>query len=108
VLQSAFRLAASPRSFNNEVGVPLTILDADEDTEVLVAEIGTGAIGEIAMLCGIARPAVGVVTAVGPAHLETFGSLQGVARGKAELVEALPPAAWRSSTWMIASSRRSR
>lgn len=91
VLRSAFRLAASPRSFNNEIGVPLTILGAAEDTEVLVAEIGAGVIGEIAMLCGIARPDVGVVTAVGPAHLETFGSLQGVARGKAELVEALPP-----------------
>ena len=91
VLRSAFRLAASPRSFNNEIGVPLTILGADEDTEVLVAEIGAGAIGEVAMLCGIARPDVGVVTAVGPAHLETFGSLQGVARGKAEIVEALPP-----------------
>jgi UDP-N-acetylmuramoyl-tripeptide--D-alanyl-D-alanine ligase len=91
VLRSAFRLAASPRSFNNEIGVPLTILGADEDTEVLVAELGAGAVGEIAMLCGIARPDVGVVTAVGPAHLETFGSLEGVARGKAELVEALPP-----------------
>ena len=91
VLRSAFRLAASPRSFNNEIGVPLTILGAAEDTEVLVAEIGAGAIGEIAMLCGVARPGVGVVTAVGPAHLETFGSLQGVARAKAELVEALPP-----------------
>jgi UDP-N-acetylmuramoyl-tripeptide--D-alanyl-D-alanine ligase len=91
VLRSAFRVAASPRSFNNEIGVPLTILGAHEDTEVLVAELGAGAVGEIAMLCGIARPAVGVVTAVGPAHLETFGSLRGVARGKTELVEALRP-----------------
>jgi UDP-N-acetylmuramoyl-tripeptide--D-alanyl-D-alanine ligase len=91
VLRSAFRVAASPRSFNNEIGVPLTILGAHEDTEVLVAELGAGAVGEIAMLSDIARPAVGVVTAVGPAHLETFGSLEGVARGKAELVEALPP-----------------
>ena len=91
VLRPAFRVSASPRSFNNEIGVPLTILGSHEDTEVLVAELGAGAVGEIAMLCGIARPAVGVVTAVGPAHLETFGSLEGVARGKAELVEALPP-----------------
>ncbi|MGH2529434.1 MAG: UDP-N-acetylmuramoyl-tripeptide--D-alanyl-D-alanine ligase [Actinomycetota bacterium] len=91
VLRPAFRVAGSPRSFNNEIGVPLTILDADQRTEVLVAELGAGTVGEIAMLCGIARPDVGVVTAVGPAHLETFGSLQTVARAKAELVEALPP-----------------
>ena len=91
VLRPAFRVAASPRSFNNEIGVPLTILGADIRTEVLVAEIGAGAVGEIAMLSDIARPDIGVVTAVGPAHIETFGSLQGVARAKAELVEALPP-----------------
>jgi UDP-N-acetylmuramoyl-tripeptide--D-alanyl-D-alanine ligase len=91
VLRSAFRVSASPHSFNNAIGVPLTILGAGDDTEVLVAELGAGAVGEIAMLSGIARPQVGVVTAVGPAHLETFGSLQGVARAKAELVEALPP-----------------
>jgi UDP-N-acetylmuramoyl-tripeptide--D-alanyl-D-alanine ligase len=91
VLRPAFRVSASPRSFNNEIGVPLTILDAGQDIEVLLAELGAGAVGEIAMLSGIARPEIGVVTAVGPAHLETFGSLQGVARAKAELVEALPP-----------------
>jgi UDP-N-acetylmuramoyl-tripeptide--D-alanyl-D-alanine ligase len=91
VLRLTFRVAASPRSFNNEIGLPLTILGADDDTEVLVAELGAGAVGEIAMLSDVARPDVGVVTAVGPAHLESFGSLQGVARGKAELVEALPP-----------------
>jgi UDP-N-acetylmuramoyl-tripeptide--D-alanyl-D-alanine ligase len=91
LLLPSFRVSASPRSFNNEIGVPLTILGAVDHTEVLVAEIGAGAVGEIAMLSDIARPDVGVVTAVGPAHLETFGSLQGVARGKAELVEALPP-----------------
>jgi UDP-N-acetylmuramoyl-tripeptide--D-alanyl-D-alanine ligase len=91
VLRSAFRVSASPHSFNNAIGVPLTILGAGDDTEVLVAELGAGAVGEIAMLSGIVCPEVGVVTAVGPAHLETFGSLQGVARAKAELVEALPP-----------------
>jgi UDP-N-acetylmuramoyl-tripeptide--D-alanyl-D-alanine ligase len=91
VLRPAFRVAASPRSFNNEIGVPLTILGADLDAEVLVAEIGAGAVGEIALLSDVARPDIGVVTAVGPAHIETFGSLQGIARAKAELVEALPP-----------------
>lgn len=91
VLRHSFRVTASPRSFNNEIGVPLTILGADERTDVLVAELGAGEVGEIAMLCGIARPEMGLVTAVGPAHLETFGSLEAIGRAKAELVEALPP-----------------
>src|SRR5918994_1436275 len=90
VLRESFRVGASPRSFNNEIGVPLTLLDADERTEVVVAEIGAGVVGEIAMLCGIVRPHIGLVTAVGPAHVETFGSLEAIARAKAELVEALP------------------
>ena len=90
VLRESFRVTASPRSFNNEIGVPLTLLDADEHTEVVVAEIGAGVVGEIAMLCEIARPNVGLITTVGSAHLETFGSLEAIARAKAELVEALP------------------
>ena len=90
VLRESFRVVASPRSFNNEIGVPLTLLDADERTEVVVAEIGAGVVGEIAMLCEIVRPHIGLVTAVGPAHVETFGSLEAIARAKAELVEALP------------------
>jgi UDP-N-acetylmuramoyl-tripeptide--D-alanyl-D-alanine ligase len=90
VLRDSFRVIASPRSFNNEIGLPLTLLDADERTEVVVAELGAGVVGEIAMLCAIARPQIGLVTAVGPAHVETFGSLEAIARAKAELVEALP------------------
>ena len=90
VLRGSFRVMASPLSFNNEIGVPLTLLGADERTEVVVAELGAGVVGEIAMLCSIARPHIGLVTAVGPAHVETFGSLEAIARAKAELVEALP------------------
>jgi UDP-N-acetylmuramoyl-tripeptide--D-alanyl-D-alanine ligase len=90
VLAGSFRVASSPRSFNNEIGVPLTVCGADRGTEVLVAELGAGAVGEIAALCELVRPHLGVVTAVGPAHLETFGSLERIAEAKAELVEALP------------------
>ena len=90
VLAGSYRVASSPRSFNNEIGVPLTVCSADRRTQVLVAELGAGAVGEIAALCELVRPHLGVVTAVGPAHLETFGSLERVAEAKAELVEALP------------------
>ena len=78
-------MRASPASFNNEVGVPLTILGADERIETLVCEMGSRGIGDIAMLCAVARPRVGVVTNVGVAHLELFGSRENVARAKVEL-----------------------
>ncbi len=91
VLGMRFATHASPASFNNQVGVPLTILGADPSVEVLVCEIGAGVVGEIADLCRVARPDVGVVTSVGVAHLATFGSRRNIARAKAELVEALPP-----------------
>jgi UDP-N-acetylmuramoyl-tripeptide--D-alanyl-D-alanine ligase len=90
VLSLRYRITASPRSFNTEVGVPLTLLSASADTEVIVCEMGSRGRGHIALLAGIARPSVGVVTNVGPAHLEMFGSVEAVAEAKAELVEALP------------------
>ena len=90
VLASRFRVHASPRSFNTEVGVPLTILNAPDRTEALVLEMGSRGLGHIEMLCRSARPTVGVLTNVGAAHLEMFGSRETVARAKAELVEALP------------------
>lgn len=90
VLAIRYRVVASPRSFNTEVGVPLTLLSGSEDTEVMVCEMGSRGRGHIALLAEVAHPVVGVVTNVGPAHLEMFGSLEGVARAKAELVEALP------------------
>ncbi|HZA60983.1 MAG TPA: UDP-N-acetylmuramoyl-tripeptide--D-alanyl-D-alanine ligase [Actinomycetota bacterium] len=91
VLALRYRVTASPRSFNTEVGVPLTLLAASpEDTEVVVCEMGSRGRGHISLLARVARPHVGVVTNVGPAHLEMFGSLEGVAEAKAELVEALP------------------
>jgi UDP-N-acetylmuramoyl-tripeptide--D-alanyl-D-alanine ligase len=80
-----------PASFNNQIGVPLTLLAAEPDDEFVLCELGTNAPGEIAHLAGIARPTVGVVTRVAPVHLEGLGSIEGVAREKAALVEALPP-----------------
>jgi UDP-N-acetylmuramoyl-tripeptide--D-alanyl-D-alanine ligase len=90
VLGIRFRVAASPRSFNTEVGVPVTLLNADVDADVVVCEMGSRGPGHIRALSEVARPSVGVVTNVGPAHLEMFGSIEGVANAKAELVEALP------------------
>lgn len=89
VLATRLRVCASPKSFNNQIGLPLSVLGADERTQVLVCEIGAGAIGEVAELSAIARPQIGIVTVVGLAHLETFGSPQNIARAKAELVESL-------------------
>ena len=81
---------ASPASFNNSIGVPLTLLGAAGTERALVAEIGTNAPGEIADLAALARPHVAVVTAVSAAHTEAFGTLEAVAREKSDLVAALP------------------
>jgi UDP-N-acetylmuramoyl-tripeptide--D-alanyl-D-alanine ligase len=89
-LRSKLRVAANERSFNNEQGLPVTILGASDDTEVLVLEMGMRGIGEIARLCAVARPDVGVVTAVAAAHTERVGGIEGVARAKGELIDALP------------------
>jgi len=84
------RVHANPASFNNELGLPLTLVNAPEDTEVTVLEMGARGIGHIAQLCGIGSPTIGIVTRVAGAHTELFGSLDGVAQGKGELVECLP------------------
>jgi UDP-N-acetylmuramoyl-tripeptide--D-alanyl-D-alanine ligase len=84
------RVWANERSFNNEQGLPVTILGAPDDTEVLVLEMGMRGRGEIAELCAVGRPTIGVVTVVGESHTELVGGLDGVARAKRELVEALP------------------
>jgi UDP-N-acetylmuramoyl-tripeptide--D-alanyl-D-alanine ligase len=83
---------ASDKSFNNELGVPLTLANAPEPTEVTVVEMGARGRGHIALLADIARPTIGVVTAVELAHTELFGSLEAVAAAKGELVESLPAA----------------
>ena len=83
-------VAANERSYNNEQGLPVTILGAPDDVEVLVVEMGMRGFGEIALLCGVAAPTIGVVTSVAGAHTERVGGIEGVARAKRELVEALP------------------
>lgn len=78
------------RSFNNEQGLPVTILNAPDDTEVLVLEMGMRGHGQITQLCEIAAPQVGLVTNVGYAHTERVGGIEGVAKAKGELIAALP------------------
>jgi UDP-N-acetylmuramoyl-tripeptide--D-alanyl-D-alanine ligase len=85
-----WRTSASVGSFNNELGVPLTLVNAGGDTEALVVEMGARGVGHIAELCALAVPTVGVVTRVAAVHTETFGTLKEVASAKGELVEALP------------------
>jgi len=84
------RTTANERSFNNEQGLPVTIVNAPDDTEVLILEMGMRGVGHISRLCEIARPDIGVVTVVGRAHTELVGGIEGVALAKGELVEALP------------------
>ena len=90
-LSSAKRVVANVRSFNNEQGLPVTILNAPLTTEVLVLEMGMRGLGQIDDLCRIARPHIGVITRVGEAHTELVGGIEGVAQAKGELIEALPP-----------------
>jgi UDP-N-acetylmuramoyl-tripeptide--D-alanyl-D-alanine ligase len=89
-LASTFRTAASEGSFNNELGLPLTLFNAPDAARWVVLEMGARRAGDIKQLAEIARPDVGVVTRVAKAHVEYFGDLDGVARAKGELVAALP------------------
>jgi UDP-N-acetylmuramoyl-tripeptide--D-alanyl-D-alanine ligase len=84
------RTIAAEASFNNEIGVPLTLCRLEPDTEVCILELAMRGFGQIAELCGIARPQIGVVTNIGPVHLELVESIEGVLRAKGELVAALP------------------
>lgn len=89
-LAAGRRTSANERSFNNEQGVPTTILNCPDDVEVLIVEMGMRALGEIEQLCRIAAPHIGVVTRVAEAHSDRVGGIDGVARAKAELVTSLP------------------
>lgn len=83
-------VSATEGNFNNEIGLPLTVLSAGGRTEVLVLEMGATHAGDIRYLCGIAPPNIGILTAIAPIHLESFGSLEGIATAKGELALALP------------------
>lgn len=89
-LAPAGPVGASPVSFNNEIGVPLTLLSAPAGAVAVVTEMGARGVGHIATLCAVARPTIGVITNIGMAHAEFFGSREEVARAKGELLEALP------------------
>jgi UDP-N-acetylmuramoyl-tripeptide--D-alanyl-D-alanine ligase len=92
VLSTRYRTLKSPGNLNNEIGLPLTLLRLTTGHQRAVLEMGFYVPGEIAFLCDIAQPQIGVVTNIGTVHAERAGSQEAIARGKSELVQALPPA----------------
>ncbi len=89
VLAKRYNVHSTIGNLNNHIGVPLTILRATKETEIIVCEMGANHIGEIAALCTIAAPTHGIITNIGKAHLEGFGSVEGVRKAKGELFEYL-------------------
>jgi UDP-N-acetylmuramoyl-tripeptide--D-alanyl-D-alanine ligase len=85
------RTVAAEQSYNNELGVPLTVCRIEPDTELAILELSMRGLGQIASLASFTRPQVGVITAIAPVHLEALGSLENIVRAKSELLEALPP-----------------
>ena len=90
VLSSAMDVVATKANQNNELGVPRTILVADEDTDAVVVEMGMRGMGQVASLCEYARPDMGLITNVGTSHIELLGSRENIALAKGELFDALP------------------
>lgn len=90
VLGQRFAILKNPGNRNNEIGLPLTLSQLEPRHRFAVLEMGMYDLGEIALLCDMARPQVGIVTNVGPTHLERLGSMERIAQAKAELVQALP------------------
>ncbi len=90
VLRKRFDVVSSAKNYNNEIGLPLTILGCEPGTEIIVAEMAMRGAGQIARLAEIARPRVGLVTGVGRAHLELLGTEEAIAEAKAELLRSLP------------------
>lgn len=84
------RTVAAEEGHNNEIGLPLTLTRLEPDTQVLITEMGMRGLGEIAALCAVARPDIGLITNIGPVHLERLGTIERVAQAKAELLESLP------------------
>lgn len=90
VLAQRYRVHKNKENHNNELGLPMTILNAPLSTEILVLEMGMRGLGQITALCDIAKPDIGVITNIGTTHLELLGSEENIARAKWELIEALP------------------
>jgi UDP-N-acetylmuramoyl-tripeptide--D-alanyl-D-alanine ligase len=84
------RTIANEGNFNTEIGVPLTICRIEEDTQVCISELGMRGLGQIAWLASFVKPEIGVITNVGPVHLELVETIENVVRAKAELIAALP------------------
>jgi UDP-N-acetylmuramoyl-tripeptide--D-alanyl-D-alanine ligase len=89
VLQTQFKVVATQGNLNNHIGVPLTLLSINDDTEIAVIEMGANRVGDIKALCEIARPTHGLITNIGRAHIGLFGGFEGVIRGKSELYDFL-------------------
>ncbi len=89
VLSQKYRVHATKGNFNNHIGVPLTLLAMPSNTEIAVIEMGANKVGDIAELCAIALPTHGLITNIGRAHIEGFGGIEGVIRGKSELYQHL-------------------
>jgi UDP-N-acetylmuramoyl-tripeptide--D-alanyl-D-alanine ligase len=90
ILRTRYAVHAAPRSFNQELGVPLVVLSCPDDAEVMVCELGARHPGDIAYLAAMVRPHIGVITGIGMSHLEVFGSRDAIAATKSELLAALP------------------
>jgi UDP-N-acetylmuramoyl-tripeptide--D-alanyl-D-alanine ligase len=90
-LREQFTVHATPGSFNAEIGLPITLMGAPRDTELLVLELGARVPGDLVALCAVARPTIGVVTNVGLSHAGPLGGREGVAREKGSVLEVLPP-----------------
>ncbi len=89
VLSKRYRVHATEGNLNNHIGVPLTLLEMEQDTEIGIVEMGANHPGEIALLCEIAQPDCGLITNIGKAHLEGFGGIEGVVKTKGELFSYL-------------------
>ena len=85
------RTVAAEGGHNNEIGLPLTLTRIESETEVVICEMGMRGLGQIAELCAVARPEIGIITSIGPVHLELLGTVEHVAEAKAEVVASLPP-----------------
>lgn len=89
VLSTQFKTYATKGNLNNHIGVPLSVLSVDKDIQIAIIEMGANHIGEIARLCSVAQPTHGLITNIGKAHLEGFGSFDGVKQAKSELYKFL-------------------
>lgn len=89
VLQKKYKVTSTKGNYNNHIGVPLTLLELTKDTEIAIIEMGANHVGEIAVLCELAQPTHGLITNIGKAHLEGFGGVEGIIKGKGELYDFL-------------------